>query len=44
MPPFRLVLAACTAALMSLVLLAPAANAQDGLRSGALYYAGPDGR
>jgi beta-glucuronidase len=44
MPPIRLVLAACTAALMSLALLVPAAQAQDGLSSGALYYAGPDGR
>jgi beta-glucuronidase len=44
MPPTRLVLAAC-AAVLSLVLLAPAAaRAQDGLTSGALYEAGPDGR
>jgi beta-glucuronidase len=43
MPSPRLVLAACTAAL-SLALLAPAAQARDGLSSGALYYAGPSGR
>jgi beta-glucuronidase len=43
MPPLRLVLAAC-AALLSVVLLAPPAQAQDGLSRGALYEAGPDGR
>jgi beta-glucuronidase len=43
MPSLRPLLAAC-AALLSLALLAPAAQARDGLSSGALYYAGPGGR
>jgi beta-glucuronidase len=44
MPLLRFVLAAVCAALLSVAVLAPAAQAQDGLTSGALYYAGPDSR
>ena len=43
MPHLRLVVAIC-AALLSIAVLAPAAHAADGLTSGALYEAGPDGR
>ena len=43
MPHLRFVVAIC-AALLSIAVLAPAAHAADGLTSGALYEAGPDGR
>jgi len=43
MPHLRFVVAIC-ATLLSIAVLAPAAHAADGLTSGALYEAGPDGR